>query len=162
MIEVFSVYECYFWRRVGEGGWKRTRKQGEQWEGLNLVFNIDDIYQYTTGWLLLYLGVIMQLFYAIVDFNFCADGYSLHILWCLLCILHLKYDLVGNILCITIICKSFVLSFLRQNRTHCTTPCGTHNNNVQTILFAILFTSGFVGSIVVSSIYLLDLIKNGV
>ena len=53
MIEMLSIYESYFWRRVWEGTekGKLTRKVGG---GIKFVFNFDDVYQYEVLWLLLY------------------------------------------------------------------------------------------------------------
>ena len=42
-------------------------------ERIKLIYNFDDVYQYTAHWLLLYQGILMQLFYPIVDFYLFYD-----------------------------------------------------------------------------------------
>ena len=38
------------------------------------MYNIDDVYQCTAHWLLLYQRIMMQLFYAIIDIYLFYDG----------------------------------------------------------------------------------------
>ena len=51
--------------------------QRGSWAGVGvkllIKYSFDDVYQYTTHWLLLYQGIIMLLFYAFVDFYLFYD-----------------------------------------------------------------------------------------
>ena len=67
MIDVLSIYEYYLWKKSKMGNGSERRKWQER-IGLICLMKLDEVYQYTEQWLLLYQWVIMQLSSALVDF----------------------------------------------------------------------------------------------
>ena len=47
--------------------WHEKVQEDKRWR-VEIMYNFDDLYQYTAYWLSLYLGIIMQLFDTVVDF----------------------------------------------------------------------------------------------
>lgn len=63
----FIYVRVLSFQRESRREWHEKVQEDKRWR-VEIMYNFDELYQYTAYWLSLYLGIIMQLFDTVVDF----------------------------------------------------------------------------------------------